>query len=64
MILEDSVFDNFILADEPFAKPLCILETCVSGNNNIFGKLALSLPHLMNVLKLIGYHFIFLILTY
>ena len=37
------VFDNFILADEPFAKTLRSLETCVSINNNLCGKLFLSL---------------------
>ena len=36
-------FRKFISADEPFPKALCILETCVSGNNNIFEKLALTL---------------------
>ena len=36
-------FENFILADEPFAKTLRILEICVSVNNNLGGKLVLSL---------------------
>ena len=34
------VFNNFILADEPFAKDLWNLETCVSDNNNFGGKLS------------------------
>ena len=33
------VFNNFILADEPFAKALQILETCVSINNDLCEKL-------------------------
>ena len=35
-------FENFILADEPFAKALQILETCVSVNNCLCGKLLSS----------------------
>ena len=42
-ILDKCVFENFILADEPFAKPLHIFETCVSVNNNLCGKLVSSL---------------------
>ena len=42
-ILDNWVFENFILADEPFAKALQILETCVSVNNNLYEKLNLSL---------------------
>ena len=37
------VFENFILADEPFAKALQILEICVSVNIKLCGKLASSL---------------------
>ena len=33
------VFDNFILADEPFAKALQSLETCVLVNSKLWGKL-------------------------
>ena len=33
------VFDNFILADKPFAKVLQSLETCVLVNNNLCRKL-------------------------
>ena len=36
-ILCNSVFDNFILADELFAKALPSLETCVLVNNNLYG---------------------------
>ena len=43
MILHSGVFDNFILDNEPFAKSLGSLETCVSVNNNLCGKLVSSL---------------------
>ena len=36
-------FENFILADEPFAKALRIFETCALVNNNLCGKLVSSL---------------------
>ena len=36
--LKNLIFDNFILADEPFAKPLWSFETCVLINNNLSGK--------------------------
>ena len=39
-------FDNLILADEPFAKALRSLETCVVVNNNLCGKLVSSLESL------------------
>ena len=42
-ILCNRVFDNFILADELFAKALQNLQTCVLVNNNLFGKLVSSL---------------------
>ena len=42
-ILDISVFDNFILADELFAKSLQGLKTCVSVNDNLCGKLVSSL---------------------
>ena len=42
-ILDNQVFENFILADEPFAKPLQIFETCVLVNKISCGKLVLSL---------------------
>ena len=34
-ILDTSVFENCILADEPFAKDLRNLEACASVNNNL-----------------------------
>ena len=37
------VFGNFVLADKLFAKALQSLETCVSVNNNLCGKLVSSL---------------------
>ena len=43
IILEYWVFENFILTDEPFAKASRIFETCVLVNNNLWGKLILSL---------------------
>ena len=36
-------FDNYILAEELFAKALQSLETCVLVNNNLCGKLFSSL---------------------
>ena len=42
-ILESWVFDNFVLADELFAKALQGLETYVSVDNNLRGKLVSSL---------------------
>ena len=37
------VFDNFILAEELFAKALWSFETCVLVNNNLWEKLFWSL---------------------
>ena len=37
------IFDNFILADEPFKKTLPTLKTCVLVNNNLPGELFSSL---------------------
>ena len=37
------MFENFILADEPFAKALRIFQTCVSVSNILCGQLVLSL---------------------
>ena len=37
-ILDNWFYDNFILADEPFAKALQSLETCVLVNNILCGK--------------------------
>ena len=42
-ILDNWVFDNFILADKSFSKVLQSLETCVSVNNNLCRKLVSSL---------------------
>ena len=42
-VLDNRVFENFILADEPFAKALRIFETCVLVNNNLCKKLVSSL---------------------
>ena len=37
------LFENLILADEPFVKALQIFETCVWANNDLCGKLFSSL---------------------
>ena len=61
------VFENFILADEPFPKALRIFETCVLVNNNLCRKLFSSLesPTTFNErLKLLRFHFLLQILTY
>ena len=42
-ILCNCVFDNFILAEELFAKALRSFETCELVNNNLYGKLFSSL---------------------
>ena len=42
-ILCNWVFDDFILAEQLFAKALRSLETCVLVNNNLWGKLLSSL---------------------
>ena len=42
-ILDNSVFDNFILADKLFAKALHSLKACVTVDNNLSKKLILSL---------------------
>ena len=43
IILDIWVFENFILVCEPFAKALRSLETYVSVNNSLCGKLVSSL---------------------
>ena len=66
IILDDWVFENVILANKTFAKALQIFETCVLVNN-FCGKLVSSLDSMkdsMKDLKLLEYHFLFLILTY
>ena len=44
IIFDNWVFDNLISADELFAKDLRRLETCLSVNNNSWGKLVSLLP--------------------
>ena len=39
IILDNWVFENFILADEPFAEILQIFETFVLANDKLYGKL-------------------------
>ena len=39
IFLNKRVFENFILADEPFAKALRNFETCVLVNKNLCGRL-------------------------
>ena len=66
-ILDNWVFENVILADEPFAKGLRIFETCVSANNNLCGKLVSSLKFLIKFderFKVTSVPFLFQILTY
>ena len=43
LIIAIEVLVNFVLADQPFAKALQILKTCVLVNNNLNGKLFSSL---------------------
>ena len=63
-ILDNLVFENFILGDEPFAKALRNFETCVSVNNNLCRKLVspLELPIKFN--KSYFSSFLLQILTY
>ena len=42
IILDNWVLEIFILADEPFTKVLGMFETCVLVNDNLCGKLFLS----------------------
>ena len=42
IILDKYIFENFILADEPFVKALGTFETCVLVNNNLCEKLVSS----------------------
>ena len=67
IILDNWVFENFILAHEPFAKSLRSLKTCVVVNNSLCGKLAFSLKQPIAFderFKVISVPFLFLILTY
>ena len=43
MAVSSWVFENFILANEPFAKFLQIFETCVSVNESLYRKSVSSL---------------------
>ena len=43
IILDNCVYEDFILADEPFTKALRISQTCVIVNNNLHEKLVSSL---------------------
>ena len=40
-ILDNCVFDNFILIDQLFSKALQSLDTCISINNNFMWKISL-----------------------
>ena len=50
-ILDSWVFDNFIVTDELFLIALRRLETCVSVNNNLCGKLISSLEYQSHLMK-------------
>ena len=56
VILENRIFENFILADESFTKTLRGLEAFVLVNNSLCGKLVLALEspitYLIKYLKL------------
>ena len=54
IILESWVFENFILADEPFAKALKTFEACLLFNNDLCEKShhLINQPHLVKDLKL------------
>ena len=43
IILDKRIFENFVLADETFAKAFTMFETCASVNNNLYGKSVSSL---------------------
>ena len=67
IILNSSVFENFILADKPFAKALRIFETCVSVNLNLCRKLVSSLKFqikFVKTFKVPSIHFLLQTLTY
>ena len=57
-ILRNWVFDNFILADEPFAKALRRFETCLLVNNNLWEELFLS-PATFEIFKVTSVPFFF-----
>ena len=61
------VFENFILADESFAKVLPSFKTCVLVNNKLCRKLFLSLESPITfdeIFKVTLHYFLFLILIY
>ena len=66
-ILNNRVFDNFILADKPFAKALRTIETCVLVNK-IYAKYYFRhwnhQQHLTKSSKLLQYYILFLTLIY
>ena len=64
IILDNWVFENFILADEPFAKILWIFETCGSGSNNLCAKLVSLLEFPVKFNKVTSVPFLLRILTY
>ena len=67
IILDRWVFDSFILADEPLVKALWSVQNCVSVNNNLYGKLVLSLDSRNTIderFKVTSVPFLFLTLTY
>ena len=47
IILDNKVFEKFLLADEPFAKALEIFKTCLSVNSSLCGKLVSSLEFII-----------------
>ena len=66
-ILCNRFFDNFILANELFAKALQSFETCVLVNISLCGKLVSLLRSpttLMKVLMSLQYNFLFQILIH
>ena len=66
-VLENCYFENFILADEPFAKALQNFKTFASVNNNLCRKLVSPLEFPINFderFKVTSVLFWFQILTY
>ena len=67
-ILCSWVFDNFILADELFAKDLRSFETWVLVNNNLWGEIFHHYRHQEHLMKatskLLQHHFLFQISIY
>ena len=57
IMLDKWVFENFILADELFAKALRIFETSASVSNNLCEKLVMWKSDLMKDSKLLQYPF-------